>query len=114
VRAYALQDGGLDTVDANLALGFRDDERDYAIAAHMLVSLNVSSIRLMTNNPDKIEQLERYGIRVTARVPHVMRPNEHNRFYLETKAARSGHYVDLDGKRHLPEQGEPVIIEESA
>jgi GTP cyclohydrolase II len=114
VRAYALQDGGLDTVDANLALGFRDDERDYAIAAHMLASLNVSSIRLMTNNPDKIRQLEQLGIRVVARIPHVMRPNDHNRFYLETKAARSGHYIDLDGKQHLEEQGEPVIIEELA
>ena len=114
VRAYALQDGGLDTVDANLALGFRDDERDYAIAAHMLASLNVSSIRLMTNNPDKITQLERHGIRVAARIPHIMQPNEHNRFYLETKAARSGHYIDLDGKEHLPEQGEPVIVEEPA
>ncbi|BDG04770.1 GTP cyclohydrolase-2 [Anaeromyxobacter oryzae] len=110
VRAYALQDGGLDTVDANLALGFRDDERDYAIAAHMLVSLDVRSIRLMTNNPDKIEQLEQHGIRVSARIPHIMRPNEHNRFYLETKAARSGHYIDLNGKQHLPEQGEPVIV----
>jgi GTP cyclohydrolase II len=54
VRAYALQDRGLDTVDANLALGFRDDERDYAVAAHMLASLNISSIHLMTNNPNKI------------------------------------------------------------
>src|SRR5512138_2447092 len=107
VRAYALQDGGLDTVDANLALGFRDDERDYAVAAHMLASLNVSSIRLMTNNPEKVRQLEQHGIRVAARIPHVMRPNEHNRFYLETKAARSGHHIDLDGKEHLPEQGEP-------
>jgi GTP cyclohydrolase II len=114
VRAYALQDGGLDTVDANLALGFRDDERDYAIAAHMLASLNVSSIRLMTNNPDKIKQLERYGVRVAARIPHIMRPNEHNRFYLETKASRSGHYIDLDGKEHLAEQDEPVIIEDHA
>jgi GTP cyclohydrolase II len=114
VRAYALQDGGLDTVDANLALGFRDDERDYAIAAHMLASLNVGSIRLMTNNPDKIRQLEQHGIRVTARIPHIMRPNEHNRFYLETKAARSGHYIDPDGKEHLPEQDEPVIVAESA
>src|SRR5512143_1191564 len=59
VRAYALQDGGLDTLYANLSLGFRDDERDYAIAAHMLASLNVSSIELMTNNPDKKKQLER-------------------------------------------------------
>src|SRR5512140_682022 len=110
VRAYALQDGGLDTVDANLALGFRDDERDYAIAAHMLVSLNVTSVQLMTNNPDKIRQLEQYGIRVTARIPHVMRANEHNRFYLETKGTRSGHLIDPDGKEHLPEQDEPVIV----
>lgn len=94
VRAYALQDGGLDTVDANLALGFRDDERDYGIAAHMLVTLGVRSIRLMTNNPDKIAQLEQHGIRIAARVPHVVRPNEHNRFYLATKAARCGHRLD--------------------
>jgi GTP cyclohydrolase II len=114
VRAYALQDRGLDTVDANLALGFRDDEREYATAAHMLASLDVSSIRLMTNNPDKIRQLEQHGIRVAARIPHVMRPNEHNRFYLETKATRSGHYIDPDGKEHLPEQDEPVIVAESA
>jgi len=111
VRAYALQDGGMDTVEANLALGFRDDERDYAIAAHMLFSLNVSSVRLMTNNPDKVKQLEQHGIRVAARIPHVMRPNEHNRFYLETKAARSGHYIDKNGKQHLPEQGEPVVVD---
>ena len=110
VRAYALQDHGLDTVDANLALGFRDDERDYAIAAHMLASLNVTSVQLMTNNPDKIRQLEQHGIRVAARVPLVVRPNEHNRFYLETKAVRSGHYIDSFGKRHLPEQGEPVVV----
>ena len=114
VRAYALQDHGLDTVDANLALGFRDDERDYAIAAHMLASLNVSSVQLMTNNPDKIAQLERLGIRVAARIPHIMRPNEHNRFYLETKAARSGHYIDGDGKPHLPKQGEPVVVSAQA
>jgi GTP cyclohydrolase II len=96
VRAYALQDGGLDTVDANLALGFRDDERDYGVAAHMLESLGVRSIRLMTNNPNKIAQLEEHGIRVTARVPHVMPPNEHNRFYLATKAARCGHRLSSE------------------
>ena len=111
VRAYALQDRGLDTVDANRALGFRDDERDYAIAAHMLASLGVGSVQLMTNNPDKIAQLEQLGIRVVARIPHVMPPNDHNRFYLETKAVRSGHYIDEFGKRHLPEQGEPVVVE---
>jgi GTP cyclohydrolase II len=103
VKAYALQDRGLDTVDANLALGFRDDERDYSVAAHMLVSLGVGSVRLMTNNPNKIQQLEQHGIRITGRIPHVMPPNDHNRFYLETKANRSGHYIDL------AEQDEPVI-----
>src|SRR5262245_521381 len=71
VRAYALQDQGLDTVEANLVLGFRDDERDYAVAAHMLASLNVASIHLMTNNPTKIRQLELLGIDVTGRIPHV-------------------------------------------
>ena len=95
LRAYALQDRGLDTVDANLALGFRDDERDYAIAAHMLASLNVASVRLMTNNPDKILQLEKHGVQVTGRIPHIMPATEQNRFYLETKAARSGHHIDF-------------------
>ena len=112
VRAYALQDRGLDTVDANLVLGFRDDERDYAIAAHMLVSLNVGSIRLMTNNQNKIQQLEQYGINITGRIPLVMPATEYNRFYLETKAARSGHHIDFEGKQHLPEQDDPVIVEE--
>ena len=111
LRAYVLQDQGLDTVDANLALGFRDDERDYAIAAHMLMSLNAASIQLMTNNPDKIKQLEQHGVKVTGRIPHVMQPNEFNRFYLDTKAGRSGHMLDPQHKRHLPEQDEPVIIE---
>ena len=110
VRAYALQDRGLDTVDANVALGFDDDERDYAVAAHMLSSLDVSSVQLMTNNPDKVRQLEQHGIRVTARIPHVMSPNEHNRFYLETKAARSGHLMDGLGRPHLLEQGDPVAV----
>lgn len=93
VRAYALQDRGLDTVDANLALGFRDDERDYAVAAHMLASLTVRSVRLLTNNPRKVSQLEEYGIRVAGRLPHVIPANRHNRFYLETKAQRSGHLI---------------------
>jgi len=111
VRAYALQDRGLDTVDANLALGFRDDERDYAIAAHMIESLDVVSVRLMTNNPKKIDQLTQFGVKVTGRIPHVIPPNEHNRFYLETKAARSGHWIDFHGKPHLEEQADPVVVE---
>jgi GTP cyclohydrolase II len=111
IRAYALQDRGLDTVEANLALGFRDDERDYAVAAHMIMSLGVGSIHLMTNNPNKIGQLERLGVKITGRMPHVVPPNPHNRFYLETKASRSGHWIDFSGKPHLPEQSEPFIVE---
>ncbi len=110
IRAYALQDGGLDTVDANLALGFRDDERDYAIAAHMLASLTVKSIRLLTNNPRKVEELVRYGIEVRERLPHVIPANEFNLFYLETKAHRSGHFIDFEGKPHVAEQDEPIVV----
>ena len=110
VKAYALQDNGLDTVDANLALGFRDDERDYAIAAHALSSLTVKSVRLLTNNPKKVAELEKYGIRVSARIPHVIPANEYNRFYLETKANRSGHFIDFEGKPHVAEQDDPVVV----
>ncbi|HKQ56378.1 MAG TPA: GTP cyclohydrolase II [Candidatus Eisenbacteria bacterium] len=113
VRAYALQDRGLDTVDANLVLGFRDDERDYAIAAHMLASLNVRSIRLMTNNPKKVAELQKLGTKVSGRIPHVIPANELNRFYLETKATRSGHLIAFEGKPHLPEQDDPVIVEDA-
>jgi GTP cyclohydrolase II len=111
IRAYALQDEGLDTVEANLALGFRDDERDYAVAAHMLESLRVRSVRLMTNNPRKIAGLQALGVRVTGRIPLVIPPNEHNRFYLETKAAKSGHLIDFDGHEHLSEQQDLPIVE---
>jgi GTP cyclohydrolase II len=111
IRAYALQDQGLDTVEANLALGFRDDERDYAIAAHMIESLNIESIELMTNNPRKLGALSQHGVKVASRLPHVIPPNAHNRFYLETKRDRSGHWIDFDGKPHLPEQSEPVVVE---
>lgn len=106
IRAYSLQDQGLDTVDANRALGFRDDERDYAIAAHMLHSLRVSSVRLMTNNPNKVKQLEQYGVNVADRVPHLLPPNPHNRFYLQTKADRSGHFIDLGSVPRFPEQAD--------
>ena len=110
IRAYALQEQGLDTVEANLALGFRDDERDYAVAAHMLHSLDVRSVRLITNNPDKLRQLAQHRIPVVERIPHVIPPNEFNRFYLETKRDRSGHLLDPAGKPHLPEQGESVEV----
>lgn len=111
IRAYTLQDEGLDTVEANLALGFRDDERDYSVAAHMVHTLNIRSIRLMTNNPAKIADLTKHGVNVSGRISHVIPPNPHNRFYLETKASRSGHYIDFAGKPHLPEQGEAVVVD---
>ena len=110
IRAYSLQDQGLDTVQANLALGFRDDERDYAIAAHMLESLKVKSIQLITNNPKKMDQLTEYGIHISGRIPHIMPTNEHNHFYLETKAAKSGHLLDFHGKEHLVEQADRPIV----
>lgn len=111
IRAYGLQDHGYDTVQANLALGFRDDERDYSAAAHMLASLKVKSIQLMTNNPRKIENLTIHGVKVNGRIPHVIPPNAYNRFYLETKADKSGHMIDFDGKEHLQEQGDLPLIE---
>ena len=111
IRAYSLQDAGLDTVQANLALGFRDDERDYAVAAHMLMSLKIQSVRLITNNPKKIQQLTDYGIPVTDRIPHVMTPNEHNRFYLETKVSKSGHMIDFGGREHLQEQSDEPFLD---
>ena len=111
IRAYSLQDDGLDTVQANLALGFRDDERDYAVAAHMLMSLKLQSVRLITNNPKKIQQLTDYGILVSDRIPHVMEPNDHNLFYLQTKAAKSGHLIDFLGKEHFKEQDDRPIVQ---
>ena len=91
LRAYQLQDGGLDTVDANLALGFEDDERVYLPAAEMLRRLGIAKVRLMTNNPAKVEALKRHGIDVVERVPHKFPSNNHNAFYLATKANKSGH-----------------------
>jgi GTP cyclohydrolase II len=95
IRAYSLQERGLDTVDANRALGFEDDLRQYGVAAAMLRTLGVRSIRLLTNNPDKVQQLEREGIVVRERIPLAIEPNAHNRDYLATKARRSGHILDV-------------------
>lgn len=111
VRAYSLQDQGLDTVEANQALGFRDDERDYAVSAHMLMSLRVRSIRLITNNPRKMNQLSDLGITINGRIPQIIQPNRYNRFYLETKAAKSGHWIDFRGHEHLREQADLPILE---
>jgi GTP cyclohydrolase II len=93
LRAYRLQDAGFDTLDANEQLGFDADERVYLPAAEMLRQLGYGTIRLLTNNPEKVAALERYGIRVVERVPHVFPSNGHNERYLRTKATRSGHYL---------------------
>ena len=93
LRAYALQDQGFDTVDANLRLGFEPDERDFAIAAAMLRSLDVNAVRLLSNNPAKAAALAAGGVRVTALVPHQLGENPHNSAYLATKRDRSGHLL---------------------
>jgi GTP cyclohydrolase II len=93
--AYALQDDGLDTYDANLALGFGADERDYTVAAQMLLALGVRRVALLTNNPDKVAQLDALGIDVAARVPTGVHINEANAAYLATKARRQQHTLEL-------------------
>ena len=93
LRAYELQDDGFDTIDANEQLGFDADERIYAPAATMLSRMGIKRVRLMTNNPEKISQLERYGIEVTERVAHAFPANGHNENYLRTKAERAGHLL---------------------
>lgn len=91
LRAYELQDLGFDTMDANEQLGFDADERVYMPAARMLKLLGFTKVRLMTNNPDKLAALSRYGVDVVERVAHAFPANQHNEFYLQTKASRSGH-----------------------
>lgn len=93
IRAYALQDQGLDTVEANEALGFDDDLRKYDVAAAMLQALGVRSVVLLTNNPRKVEGLDDNGVRVVGRLPLRMEPNPHNAFYLTTKKTKSGHLL---------------------
>lgn len=93
MRAYSLQDQGFDTVEANHRLGFEDDERDFRIGSDILKSMGFSSVRLLTNNPAKIEIMERNGIQVVERVPLKVGETAHNRGYLATKAAKSGHML---------------------
>jgi len=95
LQAYALQDTGSDTVDANIQLGFGEDERDYAAGAQILRDLGVTSVRLLTNNPDKTTALEAYGVKVSERLPLFIAPTEDSLRYLQTKAERMGH--DLPG-----------------
>lgn len=93
LRAYELQDDGMDTLDANVALGFAPDEREYYIGAQILRDLGVHTMRLLTNNPDKIYQLEGFGIKIEDRVPICAEPTEYDRAYLDTKRTRMGHLL---------------------
>ena len=96
IQAYHLQDRGADTLDANLMLGLPADARDYKIAASMLKALNITRVSLLTNNPDKVEQLSKYGLVVVERMPLVAGIGEDNRSYLSTKAERMGHKLSQD------------------
>jgi 3,4-dihydroxy 2-butanone 4-phosphate synthase/GTP cyclohydrolase II len=93
LKAYRLQDEGLDTVEANAELGFKPDLRDYGIGAQILLDLGLHSIRLLTNNPRKIVGLDGYDIEVTGREPLLVTPGQHNERYLDTKRAKLGHIL---------------------
>ncbi|HEX6588834.1 MAG TPA: bifunctional 3,4-dihydroxy-2-butanone-4-phosphate synthase/GTP cyclohydrolase II [Longimicrobiales bacterium] len=105
IRAYGLQDEGHDTVEANTALGFKPDLRDYGIGAQILLDLGISSMRLLTNNPRKIVGLEGYGIEVVGREPIEMEATEHNRAYLHTKREKLGHMIGGHAGPRLVEGG---------
>lgn len=93
IRAYKLQEQGLDTVDANLHLGHRPDERDYGVGAQILARLGVRDMRLITNNPVKRIGLEGYGLKVVENIPIEIAPNKYNQFYMHTKKERMGHIL---------------------
>jgi 3,4-dihydroxy 2-butanone 4-phosphate synthase/GTP cyclohydrolase II len=95
IKAYALQDKGLDTVEANLSLGFKADQRDYGVGAQILADLGVHNMRLMTNNPKKMSGLESYGLKITEQLPITTKPNPHNRRYLKTKQKKMGHLLKI-------------------
>jgi 3,4-dihydroxy 2-butanone 4-phosphate synthase/GTP cyclohydrolase II len=96
LKTYHLQEMGRDTIEANVELGFKPDERDYGIGAQILRSLDASRIRLMTNNPTKKAGLTGYGIQIVENIPLVIKPNKHNEFYLKTKQEKMGHSLDLN------------------
>ncbi len=95
IRAYELQDKGMDTVEANIALGFKPDQRSYGTGAQILVDLGVRNMRLMTNNPKKMSGLESYGLKIVEQLPLTTQPNEHNIRYLKTKQEKMGHLLNV-------------------
>lgn len=97
IKAYKLQEEGMDTVEANIKLGFRADQRDYTIGAAILRKIGLSRIRLMTNNPKKIEGLEEFGITIKERVPLVIKSNKYNERYLASKKEKLGHMIEDKG-----------------
>jgi 3,4-dihydroxy 2-butanone 4-phosphate synthase/GTP cyclohydrolase II len=97
IKAYNLQDNGRDTVEANEELGFKPDQRDYTTGAKILKRLGLTTIRLLTNNPKKIKGLEEFNIKITERVPIVIKCNKYNKKYLSTKKSKLGHMIDKEG-----------------
>ncbi|MFH0737722.1 MAG: GTP cyclohydrolase II [Candidatus Micrarchaeota archaeon] len=93
IKAYALQDKGMDTVEANVHLGFGEDLRDYSVAAEIIKFFGINDIALLTNNPDKIKDLERHGIRVAKRIPIRVKANRYNKRYLDTKREKMRHLI---------------------
>ncbi|MEE6074767.1 GTP cyclohydrolase II [Avibacterium paragallinarum] len=101
IRAYSLQDQGMDTIEANLALGFAADERNFEVCADIFDLLGVKQVRLLTNNPNKIDTMKKAGINVVERVPLNVGENRYNTEYLDTKAKKMGHFIVHNNQKHL-------------
>jgi len=97
IKAYSLQDNGMDTVEANEKLGFKADARDYTVGVQILADLGIKKMKLMTNNPNKIEGLEKYGIKIVKRIPLIIKPTLTNKKYLKAKKEKLGHYLEDKG-----------------